>query len=290
MEHLLSSRIPIMEEILDITRQPGISIGVIHEGIEVFKHNLGVMNVDTGLNPDSDTLYCIASLSKAFMVASLDLLVREQPEEISWDSTIESIVPEFKHVQSPTILSTLTSKDILSHRSGLLSLDEITQGLDARILVPKKDVIKVINALPVKFDVRSGFLYNNASYELAGHIFERISEPKYANWGDFQRDRIYRPLRITRTTAFGKVHQTDNNIVTPYMTLTDGSPYEIPPTELSADSINGGPGGLRSSVNDLLKLCMNLLRSFSDETADGIVIRWNSPMFNRSVIANPESA
>lgn len=263
MERRLEDRIAAWGKIRSITHQPGLSIGVIFQGQEVFKHNCGVLDVETRQKPDSDSLYCIASLSKAFMAASLDLLVRDQ--KISWESTIDSIIPEFKHVSKPEMFSGMTLRDICSHRTGLLSLDEITQGLDGRILLAKKDVVKVCNALPIKHDLRANFLYNNALFELAGCVVERVSG--YSSWGDFQHDRLFQPLEMARTTTFRSVHKADKNIAKPYMILSNGKPSYIPPTELSADSMNGGSGGLRSSVNDLLKWCSCLLESFNSEWA-----------------------
>ncbi|KAK2595108.1 hypothetical protein QQS21_007193 [Conoideocrella luteorostrata] len=285
MERQLQDRIPIMADIQNITKQPGISIGVIYKGHEVFNKSLGVMDIANGRRPDGDTLYCIASLSKAFMAASLDLLAQE--DKISWDNTISSIIPEYKHVDKPELFSTMTLRDICSHRTGLLSLDEITQGLDGRILLPKKDVVSVCNAMPIKHDLRANFLYNNALYELAGYIVEHVSS--YSNWGDFQRDRIFKPLRMNRTTAFRSVHETDKNIAIPYMILTNGTPSKIAPTELSADSMNGGSGAIRSSVNDLLKWCRCILQSHHGP-AHGNLVRQASPIFDRSTIANPHSA
>ncbi|KAI0102585.1 beta-lactamase/transpeptidase-like protein [Nemania sp. FL0031] len=285
MEDLLHERVPIMKKILRITGQPGLSVGVIHQGREVFKYNLGTKDVGEYQTPNSDTLYCIASLSKAFMSASLDILVQEG--KLSWDSTITSIIPEFRHVREPGMLSRMTIRDICSHRTGLESLDEITQGLDGRILIPKDKVIQVCNALPIKHDLRAGFLYNNAMYALAGHIVERTSE--HSNWGEFQRERIFKPLGMNRTTPFASVHKTDDNIATPYMILTNGQRSKIAPTELSADSMNGGSGGIRSSVNDLLKWCKCLLESFNEEPEKPSFIRFNSPIFDRLTIANPQS-
>lgn len=48
---------------------------------------------------------------------------------------------------------------------------------------------------------------------------------------------------------------------------------------------------MRSSVNDLLKWCMCLLRSFDGDNkeTDNLVPK-NSPYFNRTTIANPHSA
>ncbi|KAK7751169.1 hypothetical protein SLS62_006853 [Diatrype stigma] len=288
MRALLRERVPdIMEKIRLVTQQPGVSLGVIHQGEVVIKHNIGVQDIVTRNETNSDTLYCISSLSKAFMAASLDLLVQEQ--KISWDTTIESVLPNFRHAQQPEVYSKLTARDICSHRSGLLSLDEITQGLDGRILLKKEDVVNVCSALPIKHDLRSNFLYNNALYELAGCLVEHTSG--YSNWGDFQHDRIFKPLGMSRTTAFRSIHDTDDNIATPYMILTDGKPTKIAPTELSANSMNGGSGAVRSSVNDLLKWCMCLLQSFnSDEEAADNLVRKNSPIFNRTTMANPQSA
>ncbi|KAH8803312.1 beta-lactamase/transpeptidase-like protein [Xylogone sp. PMI_703] len=286
IEDALRQRIPVMEKILDITGQPGVSIGVIHEGRVAFKHNIGVLDVTTRQKTNSDTLYCVASLTKAFIAASLDLLVQEQ--KIAWDTPISSIIPEFNHVENASLFSNMTLKDIASHHTGLLSLDEITQGLDGRILIPKKDVVQVCNALPVKYDLRTNFLYNNALYALAGSVIERVSD--YPNWGDFLHKRIFEPLKMTRSTAFRAVHRTDENIAVPYMILTDRTPFKIAPTELSADSMNGGSGGVRSSVNDLLKWALCLLRSFHGTTGKEYLVRQDSPIFNRTTIANPHSA
>jgi CubicO group peptidase (beta-lactamase class C family) len=143
MEQLLRNRIPTWEDIRTVTRQPGISIGVIYQGQEILRHNAGVVDVeDSGRKPDSNTLYCIASLSKAFMTASLDMLIRDG--KTSWDSTVRSVVPDFQHTNPE--FDGMTIRDICSHRTGLLSLDEVTQGLDGRILIDKKNVVKVCNA------------------------------------------------------------------------------------------------------------------------------------------------
>lgn len=91
---------------------------------------------------------------------------------------------------------------------------------------------------------------------------------------------------MKRTTAFRSVHETDDNIATRYIVLTDGSLSKILPTELSATSMNGGSGGIRSSVNDLLKWCSYLLQSFSDKKDPHNPIRHDSPVFDRAAFGN----
>ncbi|XXH04730.1 hypothetical protein Hte_011152 [Hypoxylon texense] len=48
--------------------------------------------------------------------------------------------------------------------------------------------------------------------------------------------------------------------------------------------------GIRSSVNDLLKWCHCLLASFDEAEAPGNLVRQGSPIFERTTIANPQSA
>ncbi|EHK43111.1 hypothetical protein TRIATDRAFT_33198 [Trichoderma atroviride IMI 206040] len=285
MKYRLQRRISTWREIQSITRQPGISIGIIYNGDEILKHNMGVMDIATKREPDSDTLYCIASLSKAFMAESIELLISDG--HITWDTTIQSVIPEFKHHEDAQQFSKMTLRDICSHRTGLIGLDEITQGMNGRILIPKKDVVKVCSAMPIKHAFRTKFHYNNGMYEIAGCVVERLS--RSPTWGHFQNDRIFTPLQMTRTTAFRSVHETDKNIAKSYMILENGEPQYIPPTELSADSMNGGSGGIRSSVNDLLKWCSYQLNKPIEKLGGANMDGAHTSVFNRAIIADSQS-
>lgn len=64
------------------------------------------------------------------------------------------------------------------------------------------------------------FLYDNTLFELAGYVVERVT--KFANWGNFQKERIYTPLGMTRMIAFREVHETDDNIARLYQILSNG--------------------------------------------------------------------
>ncbi|KAL7959089.1 beta-lactamase/transpeptidase-like protein [Trichoderma compactum] len=285
MKCRLQRRFSTWREIQNVTHQPGISIGIIYNGDEILKHNMGVMDVATKKEPNSDTLYCIASLSKAFMAESIELLISDG--HVTWDTTIQSVIPEFKHHEDPQQFSKMTLHDICSHRTGLIGLDEITQGLNGRILIPKKDVVKVCSAMPIKHAFRTKFHYNNGMYELAGCVVEHLS--RSPTWGHFQNDRIFTPLQMTRTTAFRSVHETDNNIAKSYMILENGEPQFIPPTELSADSMNGGSGGIRSSVNDLLKWCSHQLNKSAEKPKGADKDGAHTSVFNRAIIADSQS-
>lgn len=125
-----------MKDILKITGQPGLSVGVLHRGQVVLRHNMGMKDLETKEEPDADTLYCIASLTKALTAACLDQILVEKG--ISWHSRVSSTITEFRSQHDPALISRMTLLDALSHRTGLSSFDQIFQGLDGEILAPKE--------------------------------------------------------------------------------------------------------------------------------------------------------
>ena len=65
---------------------------------------------------DENTLFGIASNSKAFTAAALAMLVDEG--KLKWDDKVREYIPEFK-LYSPYVTEEFTIRDLLTHRSGL---------------------------------------------------------------------------------------------------------------------------------------------------------------------------
>lgn len=76
------------------------------------------------------------------------------------------------------MLKSMTLRDICSHWTGILGLEEIIQGMNEGILLPKSEVFYVVNALPRRFGFWTEFHYNNALFELAGAIMNRFLDPR----------------------------------------------------------------------------------------------------------------
>ena len=283
IKELLRDRIPIFEKILEIAKQPGISIGVLCHGEPVFLHNIGHRNLEGKKPANEDTLYCIGSLTKAFITTSIGQLVADK--KFSWNTPVSSIVPGFQNKHDVVITTRMTVKDLLSHRSGLTSLDQLIQGLQNQVTVEKSEVVKVINALPVKNDFRTAFWYCNILFSLAGHIIERFSGEH--TWSAFTRKRIWEPLGMMRTTASLDVLKKDQNVATPYVTLTDGSMVAVNTPVVSDTHMDGEAGGIRSSVSDLLKWCKANLDSLKDKSANSL--KEVGTLTSATTIMNPEN-
>lgn len=54
IEELIRSHLHVVQEILELTHQPALSMGVISQGKEVFRHNQGIIDHETGQKSNSN--------------------------------------------------------------------------------------------------------------------------------------------------------------------------------------------------------------------------------------------
>lgn len=114
-QRLLALR-PVIREICNVAGVPGVSFGVAHRGEIVFRDNIGFRDLEARAEPDSDTLYGVASISKMFTASAVGILVDEG--KLDWMTPIVSIVPELNTVDK-FVTEQLSILDLLLHRTGL---------------------------------------------------------------------------------------------------------------------------------------------------------------------------
>src|SRR5438045_4764299 len=95
---------------------PGIAVGIIKDGKIIHAKGYGLRSLNTKQKTDENTLFGIASNSKAFTCASLGILVDEG--KIKWDDKVRDYIPEFK-LYSPYVTEEFTIRDLLCHRCGM---------------------------------------------------------------------------------------------------------------------------------------------------------------------------
>ena len=95
---------------------PGVSIGIVKDGKLVFIGNYGVLEESKNEKPNKETLYAIASNSKAFTSAIIGMLVQEG--KLDWNDKVKKYLPYFAMYDS-WVSEHLTIRDMLSHRVGL---------------------------------------------------------------------------------------------------------------------------------------------------------------------------
>lgn len=220
---------------------PSASIGIVKDGELVFTGNYGVLEVGKKGQPDPNTLYAIASNSKAFTSALIGMLVQEG--KLDWNDRVQKYLPYFE-VYDPWVSEHATLRDLLSHRIGLgtFSGDNIWY----KTTLPAGELIRRYKHVPQSYDFRAGYGYSNLMFIAAGEIIETVTGK---SWAQNVQERILDPLGMDRTIATLGALEAKGNFATPHARNVQGN-YPIPYT--SWDNV-AATGGLISSVADLSK-------------------------------------
>lgn len=221
---------------------PGASIGIVKDGQLVFTGNYGTKEVGKNEKPDSNTLYAIASNSKAFTTALIGMLVQEG--KLGWNDKVKDHLPYFSLYDDPWISANVTIRDLLSHRVGLgtFSGDVIWYKSEA----DAEELIKRAGKVPQAYDFRSGYGYSNLMYITAGEVIRKVTGK---SWGENVQERILMPLGMDRSITTAKDLMKKSNYTTAHG-REEGKNF---PIAFEDWETIGATGGIISSVNEVAK-------------------------------------
>ena len=107
---------PLVRRLMARDQIPGVAVGVVERGQLVFARGFGYRDVEKHLPVTPDTLFPLGSCSKAFTATAIALLADEG--RIALDAPVRTYLPDFA-LADPVASATLTTRDLLTHRSGL---------------------------------------------------------------------------------------------------------------------------------------------------------------------------
>ncbi len=187
---------------------PGMAIAIVKDDRLVFAKGYGVCEVGKPEKVDENTLFAIASNTKAFTAAALAILVDEQ--KLSWDDRVQSYLPYFE-LYDPYVSHDFRIRDLLCHRSGIRTFggDLIWYGT----CYSREQVVRRARFLKQAFPFRSGYGYSNIMFIAAGELLERATGRA---WEEFIRERFLTPLGMKRTVLSVKELAGKGNVATPH--------------------------------------------------------------------------
>lgn len=219
---------------------PGLAIAIVKDDKVIFQKGYGVRDMNKPEKVDENTLFAIASNSKAFTTASLAILIDEKKIG-GWDDKVSKYLPEFQ-MYDPYVTSELTIRDLVSHRSGLDTFSGDLLWYDTTY--SPDEILRRTRFLKPVRGFRAGYGYQNLMFLAAGRIVEKVSGK---SWGAFVKERILTPLGMTRTTT--SVKDMKDNFAMPHN--ESGGKLRALPLGNIDNSI--GLAGLNSSVADVAK-------------------------------------
>ena len=213
--------------------------------------------MNTRQKVDENTLFGIASNSKAYTAAALGILVDEQ--KIKWDDKVTQYIPEFK-MYNPWVTEEFTIKDLLTHRSGLgLGAGDLMMWPDSSNFT-KADIIHNLRYLKPVSSFRTKYDYDNNLYIVAGEIVARASG---MSWEDFVEKRIMQPLGFAASAASIARLKSTSNIIDPHAPVNG----KVQVINIDWSETANAAGGIYSNLTDMSKWVIMQLNhgKFGDE-------------------------
>jgi len=190
---------------------PGVAIGIVKNDSLIYSKGFGVCKLGTNQAVDENTLFAIGSISKSTVAVALGMLVDEG--KLKWDDRVTQYLPDFQ-LFDPWVTCEITIRDLLTHRSGLISESggTIWYGSD----YDRAEVVQRLRYLKPVTSFRYKYAYQNVMYLVAGEIIPAVTGQ---TWDDFVKERIFRPLGMCTTNTH--LNDLDNftNVSIPHAML-----------------------------------------------------------------------
>ncbi|RPH33062.1 MAG: serine hydrolase [Bacteroidales bacterium] len=227
---------------------PGMAIAIVKDDSVIFTKGFGVREVGKPEKVDANTIFAIASNTKAFTAAALAILVDEG--KVKWDDKVIEYLPWFQ-LYDPYVTYNMTIRDLLCHRSGLATFSGDLLWFASTY--SREEVIRRARFLKPVYGFRERFGYSNIMFIAAGEIVQVVTGK---TWDEFTAERIFQPLRMARTNTSTKALVGLDNVAQCHTTF-EGKTISIP--YLNWDNV-APAGSINSSVNDIsrwIKLQLN---------------------------------
>jgi CubicO group peptidase (beta-lactamase class C family) len=233
----------IANKSLEIFPSAGVAVAVVKDGKVVHSAGYGYASMQNKQAVDENTLFAIASNSKAFTAAALAILIDEG--KLNWKDRVVDHIPEFSMYDS-YVREKFTVEDLLCHRSGLgLGAGDLMifpDGGDYTI----DDILKSFQYQKPVSDFRTKYDYDNLLYIVAGEIIHRISG---MSWAEFVEQRIMKPLGMDRSVGSYERLNGAKNVALPHSSETG----DLQLVDAYNCALTDAAGGINSSVKDVSK-------------------------------------
>lgn len=225
--------------------QPGLAVGIVQDGRLIWSKGYGKLDIDKKDPVTPNSIFFIASMSKAFTACAVGLLVDDG--KVNWDDPVQKHMPWFS-TPDPYRTEHMMVRDLLSHRSGWITFDGdlLWYGTD----YSQREILERHANEPFTYEFRNKFGYSNLMFIAAAQLIESVSGK---TWDEFVTERILKPLEMNRTTVSTAALADMKDVAMPH--VRKGQDPSIPAQSMPYQSLEGADGatGINSCINDLAK-------------------------------------
>ncbi len=230
----------IVSQALEEFHVPGIAVAVVVGNKTILCRGYGMRDLGKELPVTENTVFPIASNTKAFTSFLIGQLVQEG--KVAWDDPVIKYIPEFR-LYNEELTSQVTLRDLIAHRTGIPRHDVLWYLVRD---MTEEDILKTLPHFPPISRLRETFLYNNFMYVVAGKVIHNVTKN---TWEKEIYTRILTPLKMEHSVISLEDLQKVADLSQPYAEI-GGKIQELlflyPRSILASSAIH-------SSVSDMAK-------------------------------------
>ncbi len=202
----------LLDDARHISGVPGMSISILVDN-EVLYFSSGYADREKGLSASENTLYELASVSKAF--TGLGIMLLEEQGLLSMTDPVQKYLPWFtlKYQGRLVDMQSLTLNNFLHHTSGLTNIrhtQNIPQGNTPDML---QKTVEMLADAELEFPPGEQYNYGTVNYDVLGLVIEMVSGQSYE---DFMKEQVFQPLGLHQTYVYKEDAQATGQLAQGY--------------------------------------------------------------------------
>lgn len=247
---------------------PGMAMALVQDGRILSARGYGVTDVRAPQPIGADTVFRVASLSKAFAATLTGILVEEQA--LGWDTPVSKQLPAFK-LRDFAASQRLTVSDILSHQVGLT---KNTYDRDLESSVPYPLLAERLSNAPMACTPGDCYGYQNIAYSLIGDMVFAVTGDFYSHQVE---KKIFVPLGMRHATYGRDALMANASWARPHIatgkgwtsTVPNENYYHVPPA-----------AGVNASILDMAQWTNAQLGHYPDVLSPALLEKIQTPQVN----------
>lgn len=228
----------VVEKALKEFQAPGCAVVIVKDGEVVYLKGFGVREKGKDDKVTPDTVFPIASCSKAFTATLIAMLAEDG--KLKWDDKVRDHLDYFR-LSDESADRDVTLRDLLCHRTGMPRHDLLWVGHDA----DSASVIRQWGKGKSSTSFRSTWEYSNVPFTTAGVIAGTFDK---TSWAGMVKKRIFTPLGMEKSSGTWKEGSASADHTTPHYYALDKSISAIKWDEIDHA---GGAGCVNSTARDM---------------------------------------
>ena len=163
---------------------PGVAVAVMRNGAIILSKGYGLANVEHQVPVTPQTIFQSGSMGKQFTATAIMMLVEDG--KLSLDDSITKYL-----TGAPAEWQKITVRHLLTHTGGMT---DYPSDFDFRRDYTEDELLERTKKVPLAFQPGEKWSYSNLGYLTLGILIHKVSGQFY---GDFLRDRVFKPLEMT---------------------------------------------------------------------------------------------